>query len=386
MLTGGLRIENIRVKDLYRFACNYLDNAGSQEIVPITKHRALAQSKNPYADGSDLGLFVAYDDKKCVGHQGLLPGRLWTGERLGKIYWLTGLYVLPEYRSRMIAFLLMKRLLSLNENLGASGYSRTAGRFLPKFGFQEAEPLPYYFIDFSRIDATALPSAFVRSRLKHHPKLARSLQLGLHGIQNLAYRPLHKLLLNRLSRRAEEHLRSYTTDEVDQVQPFSELASTTPCFVRGPKAVNWMLQFPWVRDDVAPTHPPYRFSDVRARFQHKAVELRAARGSSPGFVVFSISSVNGRTTIKLCDHWLAEGIHGQLPLWICGRYARRYKADRIEIPSQLVDSFGEIPVTRHFLRKTERRFLYCPNAPDDSFANVLDRLQYSLWDGDAAFT
>ena len=62
---------------------------------------------------------------------------------LGKIYWLTGLYVLPEYRSRMIAFRLMKRLLSLNQNLGASGYSRNAGRFLPKLGFQEAEPLPY---------------------------------------------------------------------------------------------------------------------------------------------------------------------------------------------------------------------------------------------------
>ncbi len=60
MQNTALRIETILAKDLYTFYCNYAEHAGGQQISPISKYRALSQSKNPCAEEGDVGLLVAY--------------------------------------------------------------------------------------------------------------------------------------------------------------------------------------------------------------------------------------------------------------------------------------------------------------------------------------
>ena len=89
MKPGGLRIETIRAKDLEAFFFDYVKQASSQQISPISQYRAISQSKNPYADENDAGLLVAYSGDLCVGYQGVLPGILRTPSGNHKIYWCT---------------------------------------------------------------------------------------------------------------------------------------------------------------------------------------------------------------------------------------------------------------------------------------------------------
>ena len=117
MSDNALRIETVLAKDLYTFFCDYVAHAEGQQISPISKSRALSQSRNPCAAEDDVGLLVAYVGKQCVGYQGVLPGRLRTRDGISKVYWGTASYVLPEFRKRLVAVHLIRKLIALKKDI-----------------------------------------------------------------------------------------------------------------------------------------------------------------------------------------------------------------------------------------------------------------------------
>ena len=73
---GAVEIRAVKVRDLDTFARETLAALRPGEVVPISPSRARAQTRNPNADPEDIGLLVAYQDGRCLGSLGLVPGHI----------------------------------------------------------------------------------------------------------------------------------------------------------------------------------------------------------------------------------------------------------------------------------------------------------------------
>ena len=60
-------IKKIPLKDLVDFANQVDKQTPPDGVLPITRHRALSQSQNPFASPDDIALLVAFDNEICVG-------------------------------------------------------------------------------------------------------------------------------------------------------------------------------------------------------------------------------------------------------------------------------------------------------------------------------
>ena len=60
MAEEDIRIELVKVKDLQVFASGIIKEAKPGQFIPITLHRALALSKNPFASPDDVSMLVAF--------------------------------------------------------------------------------------------------------------------------------------------------------------------------------------------------------------------------------------------------------------------------------------------------------------------------------------
>lgn len=79
------------------------------EVIPITRHRALAQIRNSRARPEDVVLIVAYDGDRVCGYIGLLPDLVFldgSGHRLG---WITTWWRKPGPKYAGIGATLMTR-------------------------------------------------------------------------------------------------------------------------------------------------------------------------------------------------------------------------------------------------------------------------------------
>ncbi len=79
--------------------------------IPISKHRAISQVRNPRADENDILLVAAYDGKKLVGYLGILPDYLFSDGKTDKVGWLTCFWVDNDYKSKNVAANLFLRVI-----------------------------------------------------------------------------------------------------------------------------------------------------------------------------------------------------------------------------------------------------------------------------------
>ncbi len=141
----------------------------------------------------------------------------------------------------------------------------------------------------------------------------------------------------------------FLTVQTKEVQTLSDkltdLAWRTPevGLVRGVEAINWMLTYPWVVEpgESATGDLDFYFSDVRPVFKNIAVEIYTPQDRRLlGFAVFSLSTVDGKLTLKVLDHGFVDPADRKYVLAVAVHYARERYADRIELPSHLADSLA----------------------------------------------
>ena len=181
--------------------------------------------------------------------------------------------------------------------------------------------------------------------------------------------------------------------EVDRIREADYLKTRTADpgaeFYRGPEAVNWMLQYPWIReaDGGEDERLPYLFSHLRKLFRQVAVEVFSDAGRSyRGFFVISIISTGRETTLKILDYDFVQPEDRSCVLPHALTYARKYRADFVHIPGELFETVAGSSPVRLFARRKERPYLYLPWTPDSPLAKAAGHLRLSYRDGDTAFT
>lgn len=389
MKPGGLRIETIRAKDLESFFSDYVAKAAGQQISPISQYRAISQSKNPYADDSDVGLLVAYSGELCVGYQGVLPGILRTPRGDHKVYWCTAAYVLPEFRKRMVAIQLIKKLVALKQDIVLTGFEKIVGDVFKGLHFREIGPLEYISVRPDRLDFAAFPFRRFYRLQKRLPALRKISESALKLTKRTSYPVIRDAFYKSLSSQADKAIHGVKWRELSKVSSVclngSGASERGASFPRGAEAINWMLDYPWIREGPPPTQPAYYFSETYDQFQYIVLDISGENGKSGGFVVLSLVTEKGETKLKVLDHHCSEANSAILLQLIC-KQAARFKVDEIELPSSFEEKAKLLPFASVVVKQEQRRYLCHPSSPESPLAEAIGSLTLDLSDGDCAFT
>ena len=376
-------VEKVRAKELPNYIRAFFNESESSEgTAPMSIQRAESMARNPCAQDDDIGLFAAHVGSKCVGYQGLLPGRLRTAAGQTRVHWCSGGFVLPQYRNRMIAVLLTRAVQSLGCDLAVTAYSREVDMLFQRLGFQEFGPLEYLVGFVNKLDVSRLALERVRSWMPWgEPGAKEDL-----SVPRTPYQWSRKLFYDLWLSRAEHSAQAckLSLQPVDQLRPFTGDGPSPPYFERDTDLINWMLAYPWIASGGKDTVPEYYFRDVREFFRYYAYEMTGDQGSYRGFVVLSAQTEGNRTTVKVTDYALDKHEDASLIFYALIRLCALHKAGRIEAPMILAPWLDRLPGAGYVFRKQHRYYLGHPGT-SGCFETMLGRIALRYSDGDCAF-
>lgn len=227
------------------------------DFLPVTKHRALSQVKNPEASDEDTLLILAFCEDKLAGYVGCFPdGFKVNGEKISYA-WLSTLYVNPEFRKERPAKKLLKKVFEEYEGrIAVTEFTREAEALYNIMGVFDyvfpKEGKRYYFrTDAAKMIPEKKPGA---EKLKPLFKLIDTAANSLISIKNLTKgKPdFHYEILNRID-----------TESADFIAEFSGQ--------RDAAAINTFIDNPWVLEGKKDSR--YLFSSFAEVFQYFWVKI-----------------------------------------------------------------------------------------------------------------
>jgi GNAT superfamily N-acetyltransferase len=351
-------IEKIKLGQLYEFARSSMSDPRFADVSPISLIRALAQSKNPHAAPQDIALLVGYENSRCVGYHGLLPGYLSVRDRLSKVYWLVTFYLMPPCRCKGYGKRLVQEIQRTGVDLVTTGITDAAEGVYRSAGFQTLGELVYYRIGTDESQPIA-PGFEERSHWD--------------GLKDTPFRYKAKAV--------------QTIDKHAAIQ--QKRQSAPPAFLRDPDAQNWMLQHPWVvsRNQAKSDVKNYYFSRVRDRFNFIGIEFFETVENQPGgYMTLSVSSRKGKTVVKILDVLFQDPEDYNLAAYTGLKYAATYGAQRLEFPARLSPFYLKQPILDGLIKKKKRLYLFYPAHEGSTLAANASRIELNYCDGDTAFT
>lgn len=381
----SLRIEEIRAKDLPEFAACHFEDGLRGQVVPISRMRAAAHAANPYADPDDVLLLVAMRGEECVGYAGLMPGILRVGDRVHKVFWYTTWYGRPDTEQQNVGGMLLLASLAVKVDILGADLAPETFEYYRRARFQPLGPLPYWEMNFDRLDPLGAPWLLLRRLLRRQGRRLKALDAIFRACRSLTKALGHRLI----GRAAARICRDFDFLEIPELVPDAERRDRRPVarLGRDAKLVRWALRYPWVTDDPEKATRGYVFSDYRALARFFVLEVRERRQEeSLGHVVVSVCRNEERTTVKVLDHFLEPYGNARVLLAAALTYARRYRADRVLVPEQCGTHLKR-SLLLPWLFREKHRFYFCrPRRRDSALAPVLDRLELGFCDGDTPFT
>jgi GNAT superfamily N-acetyltransferase len=389
MPPSGLRIDAIPARDLYSFYLKYVEHSQGQQITPISRYRALSQSKNPYAEEGDVGLLVAYFGDRCVGYQGVLPGKLRNSHGTAKVFWCTAAYVLPEFRKRMVAIQLVKKLVSLGKDIVLTGFDKVVADVFKGLHFREIQPLEYLSLRVDRLDLFSYPFRRFYRLKKRWPAFQNVAEAGIRFSRRRFHPAVRTSYYRMLDRRASKFLEGVRWEEARSVRSLSLNGAAAPNhetgFQRDLEAIDWMLEFPWIQDGPPPTRPLYYFSEAYDHFRYIVLTIKGTDGECRAFVVLSLTVEKGESKLKVLD-FRGHPEDDKALFWLVCKHAAQHQVDEVELPLRMESQAASLPFASFVTKRESRRYLCYPSSKDSPLARAIPRLSLDLCDGDCAFT
>ena len=387
MQTDSIRIKKILLKDLHHFSKSALRDPAFKDVLPIAPIRAFSQLKNPYGHPDDIVLLIAYDDHRCVGYFGLVPGRFQHDGSLSKIYYASTFFISPEMRSKGIGQLILNELKQLKIDIILTGMTKNARRAFDRVGFKKLGNLTFFQLRIEKTNLLHPCWAKIFDFLTHRQARLEKLIFHLKQIEYFIYRLSKKFLYRRaLNQNKNEKFYCKAVNQIRHETQPTRPPNIAPEFIRGVEIVNWMLKHPWVRSSSESEKrvQNYFFSSVRDLFEFTALEIYATdRKSFKGFLILSVSRHKNRTVIKVLDY-LIPAIELELIGRATLRLARTFLADRIEFPAELEFFFRHNRWLKPLLKKRKRLYLYQPKGDHSPLKKTAGKIILNYCDSDIA--
>ena len=388
-----IKIEKIKLGDLYDFALDIFSNPSFEEVAPISLLRATAQSKNPYGHPEDVALFVAFSGSQCVGYHGLLPAIFNHGDNLASVYWATTFYVAPDFRGQGIGKCLLEEIKNAKIDFFVTQMTESAERTYRSAGYQDIGTLDYFQLRVDRLDFLAGFFDAITHLFRKESPDPKHVPPGLMRLKRPVYNFIKKIFYHIVVSKSHKQKHKFSWKVVDQIDESSwgalDRHLTGPAFFRGAEAVNWMLKYPWVvsRSDTITDMPNYYFSGVRETFRYVAIEISSSGAGLPkGFLVLSISHKKEKTRVKILDFHFNDPTDCEIAVYLALKYAKVFLADRIEYPCALEIYFKKTTGFKKLTKKQHRSYLFYPGNINSALAAYKGRIALNYCDADTAFT
>jgi GNAT superfamily N-acetyltransferase len=389
-----IRVEHVPVKELYEYACAAYDRSGPDDVIPIPKQVALAQTHNPYAEPGDVGLIVVSVDDRVAGFIGVLPGELKHGDHTSKLTYLSSFFVDSRHRGKGLGKLLVRSVMSLPTDLSGCSMSDDARYVYNSVGILGGiGPRTDVLLDLRRlrlkVDRTL--SAVARDDTPARPvrRVAARLRSANERFLYPTLRRLFYLTLRASSRGTPADVVLEETDHIPEDALDGIPASPRAVFHRGVEWINWRLRHPWIanRADTDDNYDNYFFRAVQPHFGMYGLLLRGKQRSDlRGFVVLSISETETETTLKILDHHFKNEADAACVTDIIATYGRRYGVDRVHLAEHLARPLQRNAVARRFLVPSVHEYVTRTLTPDSPLALAMADIELDACDGDFPFT
>jgi GNAT superfamily N-acetyltransferase len=350
--SDSFKIKKIKLKHLEKFARHSIDDPAFGHVSPISLLRAESQSKNPHGEPDDIALLLALHENRCVGYHGLLPGWLRYEGRLSRIYWLVTFYLDAAFRGKGYGKQLVTEIQNTNVDLVTTGITAAAAAVYRSAGFHRLGELPYFQL-----------------RPENH-------HVYMTVLQNL--RSIEETYKSKSSKRLT----------AEKIQAASRQA-TDIRFLRDIESINWMISHPWVvsRQEALPDVKHYYFSRVRDLFKFIALEIFTSDGAEhKGYLIMSVSRHKNRTTLKILDYYFFDPQDTIVAVYHALKYAREYRADRLEFPPGPEAYLGNYIPSPHRPKRKKRLYLFHPRSSESPLARLAHQIALDYCDSDTAFT
>ena len=397
MKEDQIRIEKIKLKEIYKFARNAVGQPPYQAAAPISLRRALSQSNNPYGRPEDVVLLVALRGNKCVGYQGLLPGLFCRNGELKSVYWSTAFFVSPDYRGEGVASALLKEIKKLNIDFPVTRMTESARQAYLKAGFKELGNLTYYQLRMEKIhklDAIFQEAEASLGLDTGDNEIAKLNSDALRGEGSL-YQRSKQIFYRQLLANLKHEKHAFDHEAVAQIdaqaRQIIRRQLNRPRFFRGIEAINWMLKYRWVisakHEKAAAQAEPFYFSLASDLFDYVALEIYSAdKTVFKGFLILSVLTKKGRTWVKILDFAFKDPTDSDLAAYFAIIYAKKFSADRLEFPARLLAFFKQNPLLQPLIKKQQRLYLFYPKTRGSAFEGCLGEIRLDYCDADTAFT
>jgi hypothetical protein len=375
-------VESIRLRDIVAFSeSNAMRRRG--DMVAISRSRARAWQRNPYASPDDIVLLVARVGRSCVGYLGLLPSRLRIAGQDERVDWITSCYVPRECRDAGVGALLLMRACGTGQSLAVSGASAAALRIYSKLGFESLGALHYSELDLVKGNVLRAPFRGLRRLAEEAGLRSRVFELGVEAgarVTKSCAIPLLRAALAAPRRIHTKSLEGLLDSHFERVADERRPSR----FLRDAAVIDWMLRHPWVTTNGLEEQPGYRFDDFRDDAGYRLLEIHDDFGPR-GFVVLGLSTHHGVRQVRLLDHHLDDPADVLLLPSIVLEHAADYSADRIFLPESCRAAIGNAAAARRLFASRQRHTYLRPGRSSAGMHSALPDLSLDYCDGDASF-
>lgn len=260
-----MHIRELRKAELEAFVMS--EEYTRMEYVPVSRHRAISQVRNPRARDEDILLLVAYENDEMMGYLGLLPDDFDTKKGSFHFAWMSTIWVHSEARGKGVARALLDAAMRVYKNrVMGTDFTAEARAIYLRTGhfdlFQKYEGIRLYY----RFNLRELlpPKRRIYARIKPLLALADSLLNFLKGILPKRSKTLAEFTVHEV--------KEWTGDHDEFIGRF-EWPSPTG---RMSADLNWIIQNPWIleagqADDLGRR---YHFTSARKRAHFECREIR----------------------------------------------------------------------------------------------------------------
>lgn len=275
----------IRVSELIPFLKS--DLYRSFDEVPITHLRALSQNHNPRAADDDVALIIAYQDNKLLSYIGLLPDVVFYNNKEQKVWW-NSCWWANEKEGQNGAMQLFYQACKLTNGQfffpELTPHTRNILKQLKIFQTVDKEGLCGYLkLNF----ADVLPS-----RKSIFKQMRVLLDLTDQTI-NFVCKPVICMWEKRLRSKCLEYRIINQID--DETKVFIGENNQGELFRRNQTELNWILNYPWVTEEVTEVKQKYAFSFFVNGFKVLLVKIYETR-KMVGFFILLMKNGNAKLT------------------------------------------------------------------------------------------
>ena len=268
------------------------------DFLPISRHRAMSQVRNPRVLDHHILLFMAYENDVPVAYLGALPDRIFlTGDNSTECAWMSCIWVHEQYRGKQLAQKLVESCYKAwDKHLLGTEFAESSGRLFDKMGI---------FDDLQTKEGVKL---YIRSDLYNILPPRKPVFKHIRGFLKV-FDWLTNLLLDLRFLFIKKDFQNFKhMSSIDgEVRDFIMRHQENELFRRSPGDLQWIIDNPWVmagkEDDMS---RKYHFSSVDASFDFLPYTLYDADHNIVAFLIFT--KRNGVLKLPYC--YMAESAAG----------------------------------------------------------------------------